>query len=782
MAINTFSTVFESRERKFQTEKIYQGEAVDLVASITTDGVPQNLTGYRIEGYYQPVEFKGTDNDRTFYEVNAEIVENKVKIHWTPDKDFGKGPYSIWALLTNGEDESYPVSWRLNLAHSPGYPAGGLPEPIPQIIDFSKYTLLNAPWVRMEDAATLIEEHIAEHNTSEDAHEDIRAAVATAQSTAESAGDDANRIAGTITTHISNTDNPHSVTAAQVGADPAGMAQLLVDTHNDDLTAHPDIRQSIENTDSVCRDYIKAHNESSESHEDIRTSIANVEENLNLHKNDKENPHGVTELQVSTATTERANRSFIRADYNYAGRPNYIDAKVTDLILFDALTRVSNLFVNAKLQSTYITGWGNAGGHLILEGAGADPYGLTLRTVGDRNNKNGIEINPATSTTIKGDLNVASRAAVTTGSYQKTASSGDLTADGTITAKTGMKVTKTEGETTTDVMSVDSTGMKVSATSVTEKGTTTGSMSVGSTGMKVSIGDGETTKDVVSVDSTGLKVDGTTKSTSVVSDSVSTNGLRVYTTGTDASKQYIDLSAGAIKCVHSPNLTLIGNDAVNSHNIIIGSQNYPISLRKGTTNLLDITTSGATFSVPVNLHGNSPLNIAADSWINFADGNGIENNLVYFNTVHGYENICIGSSNVLSLQVEGEIVLPHGKRIYTAEITDVPNYVEGSTIDITLDVSKIGQDSTTGFSEGEIASIYYISNLKGTSTANVHFSAYNGGDGYFPYKSAVYTLGNKSFNDTIEVGSVLVIKITSTVVHASCVLRIENLGKATKLT
>ena len=689
------------------------------------------------------------------------------------------------------------------------------------------------------------------HNTSEDAHADIRAAVATAQSTAESAGDDANRIAGTITTHISNIDNPHSVTAeqvgadpvgtaeanviehntdeaahgdiraavanaqqqadsalqnsiavhylavevegnlnshkddknnphsvtaAQVGADPAGTAQLLVDTHNNDLTAHPDIRQSIENMDSVCRDYIAAHNESSESHEDIRTSIANVEETLNLHINDKENPHSVTELQVSTATTERANRSFIRADYNYAGRPNYIDAKVTDLILFDALTRVSNLFVNAKLQSTYITGWGNAGGHLILEGSGNDTNGLTLRTVGETNHMPGIDINPAASTTIKGDLNIASRAAVTTGSWQKTASAGDLTADGTITAKTGMKVTKTDGETTTDIMSVDSTGMKVSATSVTEGATTTSSMSVDGTGMKVSIGDGETKKDVVSVGSTGLTVDGTTTSTSVVSNSVGTNGLRVYTTGTDDSKQYIELHAGVITAAHSANLTLVGGNINTGHNIIIGGINQPIRLRKGTTDLLSITTSGAKFSVPVN--------IAVNSWINFADGDGgsIESNLVYFNTIHGYENICIGSSNVLSLQVEGEIVLPHGQRTYTAEITDVPNYVEGSTIDISLDVSKIGQDLTTGFSEGEIASIYYISNFRGTSTANVHFSAYNSGEGSFPYANNSYILGDKSFNDTIEVGSVLAIKVTATIAFDTrCVLRVENLGKATKL-
>lgn len=566
MAINTFSTVFESRERKFQTEKIYQGEAVDLIASITTDGVPQNLTGYSIEGYYQPVEFKGTDNDRTFYEINAEIVENKVKIHWTPDKDFGKGPYTIWALLTNGEDESYPVSWRLNLAHSPGYPASGLPEPIPQIIDFSKYTLLNAPWVRMEDAATLIEEHIAGHNTSKDAHADIRAAVATAQSTAESAVDDANRIAGTISTHINNTDNPHSVTAAQVGADPVGTAEANVIEHNTSEAAHGDIRSAVANAqqqaDSALQNSIVAHNLAVE-----------VEGNLNSHKDDKNNPHGVTELQVSTATTETANRSFIRADYNYAGRPWYIDAKVTDKLLFNAFTRVSELFVNAKIQSTYVTGWGNAGGHLVVEGAGADSDTLTLRTTGTDSTKMGnIDINPASSTKIHGDLSINARSAVTTGNYQKTASAGDLTADGTITAKTGMKVTKTDGDTTTEVMSVDSTG---------------------------------------------LTVDGKTTSTSVVSNSVGTNSLRVYATGTDTSKQYLDLGAGVIKGAHSASLTIWGNSPPTAHNISIGSASYPISLRKGSTNLLVVTTSGATFQVPIIAYKDAEFrsSISAPSFI-----------------------------------------------------------------------------------------------------------------------------------------------------------------------
>ena len=594
------------------------------------------------------------------------------------------------------------------------------------------------------------------HNTSKDAHADIREAVANAQSVASQAnslageahylaeGANANAyyahdrisvVEENVSTHISNTDNPHSVTAAQVGAEVEGTAQTLIDTHNDDLTAHPDIRQSIENMDSVCRDYITAHNESSESHEDIRTSIANVEENLNLHVANTDNPHSVTELQVSTATTERTDRAFIRADYNYEGRPNYIAAKVTDDILFEGphggATRIYNGFIINKLQALYVTGWGNSGGHLILEGAGTDPYGLTLRTVGSGNNMPRIDINPSSYTTVKGDLNIASRAAVTTGSWQKTASAGDLTADGTITAKTGMKVTHTEGETTTDIMSVDSTGMKVSATSSTDKATTTGSMSVDSTGMKVSIGNGETTKDVVSVDSTGLKVDGRTTSTSVVSNSVSTNGLRVYKTGTDTSKQYLDLSPGLIRCAHNANLTIMGNDTVDTHNIVIGSQNYPISLRKGTTELLVISTSGAKFSVPITAYKKTT-----------------------FLAPHE-----IGPISPTSVEMESYVLNPEfGENIYTLAIGDACG-ANGGAATMTFDpVVMLSEGRLTLPEYGRIESTYLVYNFWSTD-CSIDFNATV--ETPLTDKKFLFS-GNTTFLETIHPENILTFKVSIT--------------------
>lgn len=52
----------------------------------------------------------------------------------------------------------------------------------------------------------------------------------------------ASAVQSNLTAHISNQQNPHNVTAAQAGADPAGTATQEVATHNQSGTAHADIR------------------------------------------------------------------------------------------------------------------------------------------------------------------------------------------------------------------------------------------------------------------------------------------------------------------------------------------------------------------------------------------------------------------------------------------------------------------------------------------------------------------------------------------------------------
>ena len=50
--------------------------------------------------------------------------------------------------------------------------------------------------------------------------------------------------------HISNKNNPHGVTASQVGADPSGTASSAVSAHNSNTSAHSDIRTLVSNAQS----------------------------------------------------------------------------------------------------------------------------------------------------------------------------------------------------------------------------------------------------------------------------------------------------------------------------------------------------------------------------------------------------------------------------------------------------------------------------------------------------------------------------------------------------
>lgn len=141
--INSFETLFEARERKFQQERLFRGESVDLVAKITTDGILDNLSGYSISGVYQPV---GDNPEGLTYTVNAEISNGKVILHWTDENDFGKNAYNVWGLLTKDGKGTYPIAWRLNFADSPSYPLSAI-DPLVRIINFDNYDLLNAPWI-----------------------------------------------------------------------------------------------------------------------------------------------------------------------------------------------------------------------------------------------------------------------------------------------------------------------------------------------------------------------------------------------------------------------------------------------------------------------------------------------------------------------------------------------------------------------------------------------------------------------------------------------------------
>ena len=112
--INAFETLFEARERRQQVEQVFHGETVDLIARITTDGVPDTLDGYAVSGYYQP-----TTDKENWHSLSGEVANGSAVLHWTPDKDFGSNSYNVWVCLTKGSERTYPGYWRLDMAWSP---------------------------------------------------------------------------------------------------------------------------------------------------------------------------------------------------------------------------------------------------------------------------------------------------------------------------------------------------------------------------------------------------------------------------------------------------------------------------------------------------------------------------------------------------------------------------------------------------------------------------------------------------------------------------------------
>lgn len=148
--INSFQTEFDTRSRKNQQEVLFDGESCDLVACLERDGVPLDLAGCTVTGLYQPESMKGKSD--SWYEVPTEIQQNRVIVHWdTTYQMQGERKYYIYALVVNvqGEDVAYPCSWILELANSPSFPVDPV-QPIPKMLDFSQYTLVNDKWLRVE--------------------------------------------------------------------------------------------------------------------------------------------------------------------------------------------------------------------------------------------------------------------------------------------------------------------------------------------------------------------------------------------------------------------------------------------------------------------------------------------------------------------------------------------------------------------------------------------------------------------------------------------------------
>ena len=112
-------------------------------------------------------------------------------------------------------------------------------------------------------------------------------------------GDTFETLRAAIDAHEARRDNPHGVTAEQVGAEAAGAANAAVEAHNASDSAHADIRDAVENA------YIRA--------DEACEAVDYWGEYLSRHTTDKTNPHSVTEAQVVEASgTQSASGKYLR--------------------------------------------------------------------------------------------------------------------------------------------------------------------------------------------------------------------------------------------------------------------------------------------------------------------------------------------------------------------------------------------------------------------------------------------------------------------------------------
>lgn len=150
-SLTRYETTFESTKNIPMTIAIGHGENADLVASFKDGGIDVDLTGYTARAIYQPSSKWGTDG---WFECPCEIVDNTAIAHWGNTYDNGDNAVKLFMHLLKDGKVAYPAIYQIRLFETPGFSPSAI-EPIPETIDFSQYTLVNAPWALQSDFNTL---------------------------------------------------------------------------------------------------------------------------------------------------------------------------------------------------------------------------------------------------------------------------------------------------------------------------------------------------------------------------------------------------------------------------------------------------------------------------------------------------------------------------------------------------------------------------------------------------------------------------------------------------
>ncbi len=123
----------------------YQGESLDLEATMKSYGKPFAITGDDIRIYWQTNGMAGAWwSAPASVKVGQSGERDTYAATWTPSMDAGAGVYSCFIGQAGG---NYRAEFRLRLRPSPGTAPNTLEIPRPSI-DFSAVEVLNPPWVK----------------------------------------------------------------------------------------------------------------------------------------------------------------------------------------------------------------------------------------------------------------------------------------------------------------------------------------------------------------------------------------------------------------------------------------------------------------------------------------------------------------------------------------------------------------------------------------------------------------------------------------------------------
>jgi hypothetical protein len=128
-------TVETSRATPAQFEA-YQGETLDLEATLQSSGKPLALSG--IAAFYWQTNGMGS----AYWEATAAVNSNRLSAVWTPEMDVGARVYNCFI---GQPGKVYRAAFQLRLRPSPGATPNVLPLPVP-VIDFARVRVLNPPW------------------------------------------------------------------------------------------------------------------------------------------------------------------------------------------------------------------------------------------------------------------------------------------------------------------------------------------------------------------------------------------------------------------------------------------------------------------------------------------------------------------------------------------------------------------------------------------------------------------------------------------------------------